>query len=128
MLFFLELDVLPGTMLIARNRADPAEFDQFPELCFFGLQDTERTDPRVAGFTVAGIDSTLTSWHSCGNLLEIGYERKTCKDDQKAQDFEFHRLTREKFLGSLGWHKENDKAGKTHDHERLDITDDRDKR
>lgn len=55
-------------MLVTRNRADPTKFLELAEVSLLGLQDTERTDPRVAGFTVAGVNSGLSSWHSWGSL------------------------------------------------------------
>lgn len=68
MLLLLQFDVLTGAVLVAWSRADPAELPEFPEICLHGLLHTERTDPRVAGFTVAGVHSGFTSWHSCGSL------------------------------------------------------------
>lgn len=71
-------------MLVAWNRTDPAELLQLTEICLLGLHHTERTDPRVAGFTVAGVNSGLTSWHSRDTLRGEPEECKSNEDDRKS--------------------------------------------
>ncbi len=68
-------------MLVSGNRAYPAKLLELSEISFLGLEDTERTDPRVASFTVAGEDSGFTAWHSRHTLLGHHQQCKTNKND-----------------------------------------------
>lgn len=124
MLLFLQFDVLTRSVRIARNRAHPAEFLELSEISFLGLEHTERTDPRVAGFTVAGEDSSFTAWHSRNTLLGRDEQCKTNKHDRKTGDFELYRLLRQKLFWQFFWPHEAKKPCHAHDDKRLNVADD----